>query len=83
MIKLITFTMIAAMSVIGCVLFAKHDSEQPFKCCDVHGDHLERGMVPIIYGLVRPHCHDCRSAEREQFPNANAYVLGGFMIGEK
>jgi len=83
MIKLITITMIAAWFVIGCTLFGKRDSGQPVERCDLHGDRLERGMVPIIYGLVKPHCHDCRSAEREQFPNANAYVLGGCMVGEK
>ena len=83
MIKLLTMTMIAALSVIGCTLFAKHVSAQPEKCCELHGDRLELGTVPIIYGLLRPHCDECRDAERQQFPCANTYVSGGCMVGEK
>jgi len=83
MIKLWTLTMIAVLSLIGCTLFVKLESSRPERCCELHGDRLEHGLVPIIYGLLRPHCDECRDAERQQFPNANTYVSGGCMVGEK
>ena len=46
--------------------------------CELHGTKLKRKKVPISYGL--PPYDEAWAVEKQLFPNAKSYVLGGCLV---
>lgn len=50
------------------------------KRCKVHKCSLEQDAVPVRYGLIKFR-EEYRQANRESFPHAKKYVMGGCRVG--
>lgn len=50
------------------------------KRCKVHDRPLEQDAVPVRYGLIKFR-EEYRKAQREKFPHAKKFVMGGCRVG--
>lgn len=50
------------------------------KRCKVHNLPLEQDAVPVRYGLIKSR-EEYRKAQRESFPRAKKFVMGGCRVG--
>jgi hypothetical protein len=56
------------------------DRRGPERRCEVHGRVLREDSVPICYGLIVK-LERFRKAQRQLFPNARTFLLGGCVVG--
>lgn len=53
-----------------------------FRYCHIHGNDLDAGVVPVVYGTQRPRSDNEINRELDQYPYARPFVRGPCWIEE-